>query len=479
MLSFPENGRSVAEILAQLESFKSEDVNWRGGKNFAYVYYAGKAELHLAQKAYATYFSENGLNPTAFPSLQRMEKEVLQMVKSLLHAPSTAEGSLTSGGTESILMAVKTARAWFFQQNSSELQPEVLIPETAHPAFHKACYYFGLTPIIIPVDAEFKAVPSAFEAAINEKTALIVASAPSYPQGIIDPIEEIGKIAEKHNCLFHVDACVGGFILPFLQANNPAIPDFDFRIQGVTSMSADIHKYGFAAKGASTILYRTAALRKAQFYVYTDWTGGIYASPALTGTRPGGAIAAAWAILNFMGRAGYLEKAMQTISTANRIKEAIRKNPRLKLLGHPQATLMAVASDHLDIYELGDELGQQGWYIDRQQLPPSLHLTITPAHAAVVDEFLRDLELATEKAARFRVHKLGKYTQLGVIKGLQFVLPKSLFNKLQQTASKYIKVGGGGRSAAMYGMMGSLQGKGQLDDLVKSFLHRLHQSGDS
>lgn len=473
MQGFPEEGQTTGAILEQLRQLKARDVDWLHGRNFAYVYYAGPEELALAKEAYQIYFSENALNPTAFPSLQRMEKDIIRMARVLFHAPEQAAGNLTSGGTESILMAVKAAKHYFQKSNPSEATPEVILPASAHPAFHKACDYFGLKPIVVPVDAQFQAIPAAYENAITARTALVVASAPSYPQGMIDPIEGIAAIAASKGVLCHVDACVGGFLLPFLEDKGVPIPPFDFRIPGVTSISADIHKYGFAAKGASLVLYRNPELRKCQFYAYTDWSGGIYASPSLVGTRPGGAIAAAWAMLHFMGRKGYQKKAMQSLVTAERLRTAIRQIPELKILGAPRTSLFAIASDQLDIYEIGDELSLRGWYMDRQQLPPSLHLTITPAHAAVAQEFLADLEEAVRNAKRFKLHRLGKAMQVGLVRGARQVLPRPWLQRLQQTAGKWLKVESGGRSAAMYGMMGTLQGEGNLDDLVKEVLHKM------
>ncbi|MEM8909213.1 MAG: hypothetical protein AAGD05_15310, partial [Bacteroidota bacterium] len=262
------------------------------------------------------------------------------------------------------------------------------------------------------------------------------------------------------------------FFLPFLRTLQPTLPQFDFSIPGVTSISADIHKYGFAAKGASLVLYRNEALRKAQFYVYTQWSGGIYASPTMTGTRPGGAIAAAWAIVNYMGREGYLNTTSVSHQTAKKIKAGIEQIPELKILGTPQMSIMAMASDQLDIYEVGDEMGLMGWTIDRQQDPPSLHLTITPAHEHLVDAFLADLQVAVQKARKISWHGLGKRLQVQPVKGLQKVLPESFMSRFQKFAAKHSAVGGK-RSAAMYGMMGELKADGNLEEMVKTFLDKL------
>jgi len=469
---FPEKGISRTDLLTEMQSMKHADANWQSGKVFSYVYFAGEEILETVTAAYTLFFSENALNPTAFQSLRRMETEVIRMCADLLHGGTSATGSMTSGGTESILMAVKTARAWGQKMKPGVKIPEVILPATAHPAFHKACYYFGLKAIVVPVGEDFRAIPSAMEAAISPNTVLLVGSAPSYPQGVIDPIEAIAGVAHKNGLLCHVDACVGGFMLPFLQRLSYPIPPFDFKAEGVTSISADIHKYGYAAKGASVILYRDAELRKLQFYVYTPWTGGIYASPTMTGTRPGGAIAAAWAALRFIGMEGYLEKAKLCMQITQRMKEGILKIPGLKILGEPGMTILCLYSEVMDIYEIGDEMGLMGWSIDRQQLPPSLHLTITPAHEHMITPFLEDLKAATLKARKLTLGKLSKSLQLGTIKGLKKVLPENLLDKFQLFAAKHSAIGGT-RSAAMYGMMGELQDTNNLDEMIREFLSRL------
>jgi glutamate/tyrosine decarboxylase-like PLP-dependent enzyme len=329
-----------------------------------------------------------------------------------------------------------------------------------------------LTAKVVEVGEDFRAVPAEMEKNITENTVLLVASAPSYPQGVVDPVEAIAAIAKERKILCHVDSCVGGFMLPFLKALNYPIPNFDFSVEGVTSMSADIHKYGYAAKGASIVLYKNAELRKLQFYAYTHWSGGIYGSPSMAGTRPGGSIAAAWAALKFIGMEGYCEKAKICIETTHKLKKAIEAFPELKILSNPDMTILCVASDDLDIYEVGDELGILGWTIDRQQLPPSLHLTITPAHEHVIDDFVKDLNIAIQKAKQLSINKLSKVIQVNTVKGIKKILPESLMARFQTFASKHSKVGGK-RSAAMYGMMGELQDTANLDEMVIDFLDKL------
>ncbi len=470
--AFPEKGTPRETLLQKMSDRKANDYRWRDGRTFAYVYYAGDEILETVKAAYNLYFSENALNPSAFPSLRDMEIELVQQLGNLFHAPPGSAGNLTSGGTESILLAVKTARAWAQKHRPEVTRPELVLPESAHPAFHKACYYFGIKTVVVPTTPDFKADPAAMAQAITSQTILLVASAPSYPQGVIDPITEIGQIAKERNLLFHVDSCIGGFILPFMEDAGYPIPPFDFAVEGVTSLSADIHKYGYAAKGASVLLYRRSELRKAQFYVYSNWPGGIYASPGIAGTRPGGAIAAAWAAVQFLGREGYIQLCRDTMQAVTAFAENIRSIPELKILGKPQATILAIASDKLDIYEVGDELGLLGWPCDRQQMPPSLHLSITPAHGPLAADFLRDLKLAVKKAKAPSWNKLAKRVQLGALRFFKKVLPAPRFEALQKWAAKNSPVGGK-RSAAMYGMMGELREDGNVEEMVSDFLDRM------
>ena len=288
MLRLPKKGVASDMVLERMKALREQDANWHGGKTWSLVYHAGDQVTELLKEAYIMFFSENGLNPMAFPSLNTFEAEVVAMTGALLGGDAETAGNMTSGGTESILMAVKTAREWAKARRPGLGVPEMILPATAHPAFDKAAHYFGVKSVRIPILEDFRADVAAARAAISDTTILIVGSAPSYPQGVVDPIAELAQIAQEHDLLFHVDACVGGFMLPFVRRLGYPVPDFDFSVPGVTSISVDLHKYAYAAKGASVILYRNKALRRHQFFVQTDWSGGIYASPTMTGTRPGG-----------------------------------------------------------------------------------------------------------------------------------------------------------------------------------------------
>jgi sphinganine-1-phosphate aldolase len=469
---FPKAGKSKECILDAMEAARAQDARWKQGRAFSLVYYGGEEILDLLKAAYTMFFSENGLNPTAFPSLRKFETEVVSMTASLLGGDVNTCGNMTAGGTDSILAAVKTARDWARARNPQNTTPEMIVPATAHPAFDKAAHYFDVKVVHVPVRADFRADIAAMRAAVTPHTVMIVGSAPSYPHGVVDPISELAQIALDNGILCHIDACVGGFVLPFARRLGYPVPPFDFSVPGVTSMSADLHKYGYAAKGASVVLYRDAELRRHQFFVHTSWPGGVYASPGLAGTRPGGAIAAAWAVMNFLGADGYTEITDVVMKTAHKLRDGINALDGIQVMGHPDACVMAIGSDRLDIYEVGDEMTLRGWYLDRQQFPPTLHLTVTYAHAGTADAFLADLREAVAAARRPTLRHFLNALQLGLVRLLTRVLPERWVSRLTALAAP----GGGGlpqRSAAMYGMMAALPNRGDVDNIVRDVLDGL------
>jgi glutamate/tyrosine decarboxylase-like PLP-dependent enzyme len=272
----------------------------------------------------------------------------------------------------------------------------MILPESSHPAFEKAAHYFDVKPVRTGLTDDFRADVEAARAAINDNTILMVGSAPAYPYGAVDPIAEMSAIASERGIGFHVDACLGGFMLPFVRKAGYPVPDFDFTLPGVTSMSADIHKYGFAAKGASTVLYRNRDIRRHQFFVFADWCGGIYASPTMAGTRPGGGIAAAWAAMKAMGEDGYLRNAEQIMKTTKALIEGISGIPGLHVLGKPDMSVFGFTSEEVNMFAVGDAMEERGWHLDRQPAPDSLHVMITLTHDRVVDQFLSDLKESVE-----------------------------------------------------------------------------------
>lgn len=467
-ISLPTKGNSKTDVLARMQAWRQDDLDWRDGRVFSLVFHAGSEAGDLLKEAYNMFFSENGLNPTAFPSLRRFETEVIGMSASLLGSDGSVVGNMTSGGTESILMAMLTAREWARANRPQIKMPEVILPMSGHPAFEKAAHYFDMKIVHIPVDVDMLADVTAVRKAITANTIMLVGSAPSYPHGVVDPISDLARVAQDHDLLCHVDACVGGFMLPFVRKAGYEIPPFDFSVSGVTSMSADLHKYGYAAKGASVVLYRDNALRRHQLFAYIDWPGGIYASPTMAGTRPGGAIAAAWAIMNFLGEEGYVEMAQEVMATAVRLKTTIDNIKGLFIWGDPPASLMSIGSNDVDIYEVGDEMGLRGWQLDRQQFPPSLHLTINHLHNTNADAFIMDLADSVRIARKLNARKIGNRMTLSAAKAATKALPDSWVSGLTSRASSMFGGGTGlpQRSAAMYGMLGSLPNRGDLREIV-------------
>ncbi len=393
-MQIPKEGLPPERVLELLQSQRAQDADWRNGRTFSLVYHAGEEHARLLERAYTLSFAENGLSPVAFPSLRRCENEVIAMAAHLLGGRPESCGSLTSGGTESILLALKTARDWARRERGIE-RPQALLPVTVHPAFEKAVHYLGIEAVHFPLDVDLRADVQAARGMIGPRTALLVGSAPCYPYGVVDPIEEIAALALESGILCHVDACLGGFMLPWLARLGRPVPPFDFSVPGVTSISADLHKYGFAAKGASCILYRDRELRRHQYFAYPDWPGGVYVSPGMTGTRPGGAIAAAWAALHHLGEQGYLEMARGIMDTSDRLLDGIRRTPGLRVLGQPVMSVFAFTLDGGNVYALGEEMRRRGWHLDQLQNPGALHLMITPPHARVVEPFLEELAEAT------------------------------------------------------------------------------------
>jgi sphinganine-1-phosphate aldolase len=334
-----------------------------------------------------------------WPSTVRFEAEIVAMTAAMLNGPE-AVGTVTSGGTESILLAMKAYR----DQARAErriARPEMVIPTTAHAAFLKAAEYFRIEPILIPVDHDFRADPRAADAAITRNTVVVVGSAPSFAHGAIDPIPELAEVARHRRVGMHVDACLGGFLLPWMERLGHTVPPFDFRVPGVTSMSADTHKYGYAAKGTSVVLYRDRALRRHQYFTAADWPGGLYVSPTLAGSRPGGLSAACWAAMMSMGESGYVESAAKIMEAAGVIRTGIAATPGLRVLGDP-LWVIAFASDEVDIYRVNEEMARRGWSLNGLQHPPAVHLAVTLRHAqpGVPEHFLSDLAAAVAEARR-------------------------------------------------------------------------------
>ena len=465
---FPGQGIPRDQLINKMKTLRANDLKWEDGRVFSLIFEAGEEANALLKEAHGLFFSENGLNPTAFPSLRQFETEVIAMSAHLLGGTADTVGNMTSGGTESILLAVKTARDYARANDLCPGTPEIIIPATGHPAFDKAGEYFDVKIIHTPVNSEYSANVSAIEAAITPNTIMLVGSAPAYPHGIVDPIEDISNLALKYKLLCHVDACVGGFILPFVHQLGYDIPKFDFTLPGVTSISADLHKYGYAAKGASVLLYRTRELRRHQLYVHTEWPGGIYASPTMLGTRAGSTIAAAWAIMNFLGAEGYRKIAQNVMHAVEYIRAGIDEIDDIFIVGNPAMSIMAIASNTLDIYEVGDEMSTRGWHLDRQHFPDSLHMTINHLHLKNISHFLEDLKISVLVVKSQSISQMTKAWSLRFLKQILRIFPKQIVSWLVNKSSVFFRKTPSmpKRSAAMYGMMGSLPNRGDLKELV-------------
>jgi sphinganine-1-phosphate aldolase len=398
----PPKGLDRETILEKMKSIGGSDADFRTGKTWSLVYYLGEEYTDFLKDAYGAFFSQNGLNPMAFKSLKQFESEVIRMTARMLHGGELACGTMTSGGTESCLLAVKTCRDMARAKKPWIRKPEMIVPESVHVAFQKAAKYFDIKLISAPLAGDYRVDVRAVAKSINRNTIMLVGSAPCYPFGVIDPIEDLGQLAQKHRVPLHVDACLGGYLLPFAEKlGNPVAP-FDFRVPGVTSISADTHKYGYSAKGASTITYRSMEYLRHQFFIHETWSGGLYVSPALLGTRPGGAIAAAWAAMMHMGEDGYRKLAGLTLETTRELIDKINAIPELKVIGKPDMSVFAYTSTRKDIgiYAVGDRMEQKGWHIDKIQKPEGLHLMVTANHKQVVDEFIADLKEAVAEVRK-------------------------------------------------------------------------------
>ncbi len=389
--AIPAVGTPWTTLRERMLSMRVDDADWRRGRTPLHVYFAGDEVLKVAREAYGMFMSENALAPAAFPSLKQMEQEVIRMSLELLGGSETSAGNITSGGTESIILAVRGAARHAARAGRRRERAHLLVPESAHPAYEKAAELMGLQVKRYPVDASYRASAAALAKHINADTIMTVASVPSLPFGTIDPVEEIAQVAREHDVWLHVDACIGGFLAPFVRMLGRDVPHFDLRVPGVRSLSADLHKYGYAAKGASTILYANEEDRDLQCFEFDAWPKGQYRTETLAGTRSGGAVAAAWAVMHHLGVEGYTDLARRVIRTRERLHDGITAIPGLRLLGEQPLGLLAFTSDDGDIFAIGDQMEDRGWYISRIASPPGLQMTVTPAHEPIADEYLSDL----------------------------------------------------------------------------------------
>lgn len=393
----PKAARAREEVLLEMEAFRArEEARWKEGFVSGAVYHGDEEHVDFLNRVYALNSQSNPLHSDLWPSTTKFEAEVVAMTTQMLGATADADvcGTVTSGGTESILLAMKTYRD-SARDRKGITTPEIIAPATAHAAFDKAAQYFAIKLVRIPVGADFRADVSAARGAITKNTIALVGSAPSFPHGVMDPIKELSELAQQRGVGFHTDACLGGFVLPWAEKLGYPIPAFDFRLPGVTSVSADTHKYGYAAKGTSVVLYRGKNLRHFQYFTATDWPGGLYSSPTLAGSRPGGLSAACWAAMVTIGEQGYMETTRRILETAAEIKRGISEIPEVRVLGDP-LWVIAFASDVMDIYKVMDFMARRGWNLNALQKPPAVHLCVTLRHTqpGVARRFNEDLKAA-------------------------------------------------------------------------------------
>jgi glutamate/tyrosine decarboxylase-like PLP-dependent enzyme len=434
----PVRGRPREEVLADLQAMHArEKTIWQSGHVSGAVYHGDAAHIDFLCRAYAVHSQSNPLHADLWPSATKCEAEIVSMTARMLGAGSGVCGTVTSGGTESIILAMKAYRDQAREERGIE-RADVVAPVTAHAAFDKGAELLGMRLIRTPVLADFRADVNAVSAAVTRRTVLIVGSAPTFPHGVVDPIGQLAEIARQRGIGFHIDACLGGFVLPWAERLGYPVEPFDFRLPGVTSMSADTHKYGYAAKGTSVVLYRSPQLRRHQYFTATQWPGGLYFSPTLAGSRPGGLSAACWAALVSIGEDGYLEATRRILSSAAQIKEGLRSIDQVRILGDP---LWVIAFDcpDLDVYQVLDRMSAGGWNLNGLHMPPAVHLCVTLRHAepGVAERFVEDLRRAVEHV---KAHPEEK-----------------------------------GTMAPVYGMAAGLPLRGVISDLLKTYVDRLYE----
>lgn len=392
MSSLPQQGSPWSELEPRMREMAQGDVKWRDGRTGMYIFNAGPDVEAVQKAAYAMFSAENGLGPVAFPSLAQMERDIVAIGLSLLNAPAGAGGAMTSGGTDSIFLAVKTARDYARAKRGLTGGLNVVMPSTGHPAFDKAGMVMDIEVRRIPTK-DYLADVAAMNAAIDANTIMIVGSAPCFPFGLIDPIEALGELAQRRGVWLHVDACVGGYIAPFVRMNGADLPAFDFSVPGVWSISGDLHKYGYASKGASTIFFRDGALKDFMLFDAGPWPLGRMITPTLAGTRPGGAIAAAWAVIHHLGVEGYREKQRMVTEARAKIEAGVTALG-FQVLGRPQLGIIAFAHPKIDALKVYAQMHKRGWFTAALLEPRALHLMLSPKHNDVADQYLADLAAA-------------------------------------------------------------------------------------
>lgn len=395
-IPFPAKGRGHDEILAEMRAMKAGDADWQHGRTPLYVFKATQEAYEMGRDAFFEFFTENALGARrAFTSVKRMEDEVIQSALDLLHAPAEATGFMTTGGTESIIQAVQTCRDWSRARRKDPAhRGNIVTSDSAHPAFNKAAKLMDLEVRRVPTSPDLRADVAAIGAAIDRDTIMIVGSAPSFPHGVIDPIAELGALALKRDVWLHVDACVGGYIAPFVKELGFDVPDFDLGVAGVCSLSADLHKFGFCPKPASTVFYANEDKARHHAFEFSDWPNGRFATNTIVGTRPAGGVAAAWATFQFLGRPGYRDIAARVMKMVERYKEGVQSVGGLEICGKPHLSIVAFGAEDIDVFRVSEVMAVKGWIPGLVQRPRAIHRMMSLIHADSMDEYLADLRAA-------------------------------------------------------------------------------------
>ncbi|KAE8376126.1 pyridoxal phosphate-dependent transferase [Aspergillus bertholletiae] len=460
-LCLPEEGWDVEKVEAELEALLNLDhTRWEDGRVSGAVYHGGSELLEIQTKAIGKFSVSNPIHPDVFPGVRKMEAEIVAMILAAFNGPEDGAGVTTSGGTESIIMACLAAREKAAAERGVT-SPEMIIPSTAHAAFFKAAQYFKIKLHLVSCPApEYKASVTEIRRLINRNTVLLVASAPNYPHGIVDDVPAISRLATEFNIPLHVDCCLGSLVIAFLKRSGFPSPyenegGFDFRQPGVTSISVDTHKYGFAPKGSSVLLYRNRSYRNYQYFLFPDWSGGAYASPSMAGSRPGSLIAGAWATLMRMGESGYISSCRQIMGAAKKFETTILTNsilqPHIGIIGHPMASVVAFTSknDEIETYDIADAMDARGWHLNALQSPPAIHCAFTIPTAEAVDGLISDLiDVISEMVLQIQERKQ---------EGEQIVRHR-------------------GKSAALYGVGGSIANTAMVSKYAEGFLDTLYKA---
>jgi len=403
-MRFPEHGRSIDAVMRDLRNFKSGDCDFQRGRAPLYFFKATDEVYEVGKAAFFEYFAENALGgKRAFPSVKRMEEEVIAMALDLFHAPAGAEGFMTTGGTESIIQAIQTCRDWTRKRRKEpKFRGNIVAPGSVHPAFEKGGRLMDMEVRRAPVGKDFRADIDAMSQLIDDDTMMIVGSAPCFPYGVVDPIEDIAEIARKRNLWMHVDACVGGYIAPFVRMIGRDVPNFDLGVAGVSSLSADLHKFGFCPKPASSVFYSSADKAACHNFDFDGWPNGRFVTGTIVGTRPAGGVAAAWAVFNHLGVDGYKRIARDVMTFIDAYKAGVEEIDGLRIIGKPHLSIVAFGSDDVDVFRVAEVMSEKGWLPGLVQQPKAIHRMMSLVHAPVNDEYLSDLRAAVGVVRQLR-----------------------------------------------------------------------------